>query len=166
MTDDLAVWAEKLLESCGASGLKVVCAESCTGGLISATLTEVAGASSVMDCSFVTYSNGSKTRLLGVDAELIEVRGAVSAPVANAMAQGALERSDANIAIAVTGIAGPAGGSEEKPVGLVYIACATDRGRSEVREKRYGDRGRRQVRHDTVADALRLMGEAARTYGA
>ena len=116
--------AQKLVQQSKDAGLTIVTAESCTGGLIGAALTSVAGASLVLECGFITYSNESKTEMLGVPAELIASRGAVSAEVARAMAEGALRHSKADIAVAVTGIAGPDGGSEQKPVGLVHLAAA------------------------------------------
>ena len=116
--------SERLLSVCRAAGMRVATAESCTGGLIAACLTEVAGSSAIVDRGFVTYSNEAKRDLLGVpDALLVRV-GAVSEEVARAMAAGALARSDADLAVAVTGIAGPAGGTPAKPVGLVHHACA------------------------------------------
>ena len=121
----LAKKAEKLLDTCRKKKLRLVTAESCTGGLVAALLTDIPGSSDVLDCGFVTYSNQSKTTLLGVDPTLLKKFGAVSKEVAEAMARGALKRSQADIAIAVTGIAGPTGGTKKKPVGLVYIATAT-----------------------------------------
>ena len=135
-------------------------AESCTGGLIAAALTHVAGSSDVVDCGFVTYSNAAKTRLLGVDAGLIARHGAVSEAVAAAMAQGALAGSGAAIAISVTGVAGPGGGSADKPVGLVWFGCARrGAGVLTVREVFAGDRG--HVRAATVARAFGLILERA-----
>ncbi len=116
--------AAHILQALRARGWMLATAESCTGGLIAAALTHVAGSSDVVDCGFVTYSNEAKTRLLGVAPSLIVQHGAVSEAVAAAMAEGALARSGAAIAISVTGIAGPGGGSEEKPVGLVWLGCA------------------------------------------
>jgi nicotinamide-nucleotide amidase len=162
MTDDDAALhrlAAAVLAACRAAGRMVATAESCTGGLIAATLTEIAGSSDVVDCGFVTYSNAAKTDLVGVPAALIAAEGAVSEPVARAMAEGALARSAAQIAVAVTGIAGPGGGSVEKPVGLVWLACAR-RGGATVAERRVfpGDRG--AVRHATVIRALELIRDA------
>jgi nicotinamide-nucleotide amidase len=147
--------AENLLRVLGMANLKLAAAESCTGGLIAASLTELAGASHVFERGFVTYSNAAKTELLGVAESLIAQHGAVSAEVAGAMAQGALENSHADIGIAVTGISGPGGGSAEKPVGLVFVA-GTRRGES-IRVERHvfaGDRS--DVRVATVAAALAL----------
>lgn len=120
----LLAQATDLLAACRAQQLKLATAESCTGGLIAGLLTEIAGSSDVVDRGFITYSNAAKEQMLGVDAMLLKNKGAVSAEVALAMAQGALKKSKADIAIAVTGIAGPGGGTERKPVGLVYIAAA------------------------------------------
>jgi nicotinamide-nucleotide amidase len=149
--------ARALLDAAKSRGLKIVTAESCTGGLIAATLAAVPGASDVLERGFVTYSNEAKHDMLGVPAELIARKGAVSQEVALAMVDGVLKHSSADIAVAVTGIAGPGGGSPEKPVGLVHIAAAR---RSAARlhvEKRFGDIGRRQVQSETVAVALNLM---------
>lgn len=137
--------------------LTVAAAESCTGGLITAMLTEVPGSSVVVERGFVTYSNAAKTEMLGVDADLIRRVGAVSKEVAIAMVEGAIARSRADIAVAVTGIAGPDGGTTVKPVGLVHLA-AMRRGGSPVHvEKRFGDIGRQKVRLATVAEALEMM---------
>ena len=142
-------------------GWRIATAESCTGGLVAATLTAVPGSSAVLDCGFVTYSNGAKSAMLGVDAALIATDGAVSAAVARAMAEGALARSAAHVAVSLTGIAGPGGGSEAKPVGLVHLGLAV-RGRpTRHLERRYGDLGRGPVRAASVADALALLEEAA-----
>jgi len=149
--------AEEILASARAKGLRLVTAESCTGGLIAALLTEIPGSSDVVERGFVTYSNEAKTDLLGVPAALIETHGAVSGQVARAMAEGALKHALAQISVAVTGIAGPGGGSPEKPVGLVYIATAKLNGDTEEREFRFGDLGRDRVRLASVAEALNLL---------
>ena len=146
-----------LLARCKAERLTIVTAESCTGGLIAAALTAIPGSSAVVDRGFVTYSNEAKTEMLGVPADLIARRGAVSADVARAMAEGALRHSRADLAIAVTGIAGPDGGSADKPVGLVHIAAARRGGARLHEEMRYGDIGRDNVRFETVASALALL---------
>lgn len=121
--------AAELLELCRRAGVKLATAESCTGGLIAGCLTEIAGSSDVVDRGFVTYSNEAKTEMLGVPAMLITLNGAVSEKVAVAMAEGALSRSNVDIAISVTGVAGPGGGTQDKPVGLVHFGCA-GRGRT------------------------------------
>lgn len=149
--------AADLLDALRAKGLTIVTAESCTGGLISAYLTEVAGSSDVVERGFVTYSNAAKTELLGVPADLIEEHGAVSEEVARAMAEGALKHSGADVSVAVTGIAGPGGGSEEKPVGLVHIAAAKRGGSGHHLRCAFGDAGRSKVRRDTVEEALNLV---------
>lgn len=117
--------AQQLLNLCRKKGVKLATAESCTGGKIIATLTEIPGSSDVVDRGFITYSNQSKIEMLGVPASLIKTKGAVSKEVAIAMAKGAIKNSNADIAIAVTGIAGPTGASKNKPVGLVHMAIAT-----------------------------------------
>jgi nicotinamide-nucleotide amidase len=149
--------ARKLIESYTTAGLTLATAESCTGGLVAALLTEVPGSSAVVEAGFVTYSNGAKSALIGVPAALIEAHGAVSEPVARAMAEGALSHSTAAIAVAITGIAGPSGGSPEKPVGLVHFALA-ERGRStRTVQRRFGNPGRSQVRHAALVTALELF---------
>ncbi len=160
MTDTNLILAEKLLQACRAKDLKLATAESCTGGLIAAALTEIAGSSDVFERGFVTYSNAAKSASLGVPAEMIAGRGAVSEQVARAMAEGALRKSLADIAIACTGIAGPGGGSADKPVGLVHIAVARGDDVTFHSEKRYGAIGRAEVRQATVRDALSLALEA------
>jgi nicotinamide-nucleotide amidase len=161
--------AEKVLQKARGLGLKIATAESCTGGLVAATLTSIAGSSDVFERGFVTYSNEAKAEMLGVEQALIEARGAVSAEVAVAMAAGALRYSRAQISVAITGIAGPGGGSAEKPVGLVHFAAAKLSGRDGDRvefaaihsEERFGDIGRAEVRTKSVDTALRLLLEAA-----
>lgn len=149
--------ARALLARCKAERLTIATAESCTGGLIAAALTAIPGSSAVFDRGYVTYSNEAKTEMLCVPADLIARRGAVSADVARAMAEGALKHSKADLAVAVTGIAGPDGGSAEKPVGLVHIAAARRGGARLHEEMRYGDIGRDNVRYKTVASALALL---------
>lgn len=143
-----------------ASNLKVATAESCTGGLVAAALTDIAGSSEIFDRGFVTYSNNAKSEMLGVPAAVIAKHGAVSAEVARAMAEGALAHSEADIAIAITGIAGPSGGTKEKPVGLVHFACARRGSVLRHLEKHYGDIGRDNVRTASVATALELLAGA------
>lgn len=156
-TQALVADAERLLAELRAAGLMLATAESCTGGLICATLTEVAGSSDVVDRAMVTYSNEAKQQMLGVPAMLIARHGAVSREVAIAMAEGALARSRAHITVAVTGVAGPGGGSPEKPVGLVHLACTRQNAPTEARECRFGDIGRARIRQDTVAAAFELI---------
>ena len=149
-----------VLAACRARGLKLATAESCTGGLIVGCLTAISGSSEVVDRGFVTYSNAAKTDMLGVPADLILTHGAVSEPVARAMARGALVRSMADIAVAVTGIAGPTGGSDDKPVGLVHLAAARRSGGIRHRREVYGG-DRSDVREQTVATALEMILELA-----
>lgn len=149
--------ATRLLDELRAARLLAATAESCTGGLIAAALTGVAGSSDVFERGFVTYSNEAKTELLGVPADLIARLGAVSGEVAEAMATGALAHSRADVAVAVTGIAGPGGGSAEKPVGLVYVASASRAGRLLMDECRFGNAGRDRVRELTVLKAFELV---------
>lgn len=156
--DPLVAVAAKLLALARRKGVTLVTAESCTGGLIAAFLTEVAGASDVYERGFVTYSNAAKTEMLGVPAELIDLHGAVSREVAQAMASGALEHSRADLSLAITGIAGPGGGTQAKPVGLVHIAASKRRGASLHRELRTGDVGRGEIRRRAVAEGLALIG--------
>ncbi len=148
--------AAALLDACRAAGVRLATAESCTGGLIAGALTDPAGASDVFDRGFVTYSNEAKVSVLGVDPALIAAHGAVSGPVARAMAEGALARSDAGRAVAVTGIAGPGGGSDEKPVGLVHFALAV-RGGSTRADRAVFPGDRAAVRAATVRHALDLI---------
>lgn len=138
-------------------GWMIATAESCTGGLIAGALTEIAGSSAVVDRGFVTYTNQAKKELIGVSAATLEVFGAVSKETALQMAHGALMRSNAQVAVAVTGIAGPGGGSAEKPVGLVHLALKTRSGLVDHREMRYGDIGRDQVRLATVRTSLDML---------
>ena len=138
-------------------GWRIATAESCTGGLIAALLTEVPGSSAVVEQGWVTYSNRAKAEALGIPPDLIATEGAVSAAVARAMAEGALARSGADTAAAVTGIAGPGGGTERKPVGLVHLALARRGLPTRNREQRYGAIGRSAVRMATVSDALALL---------
>lgn len=144
-------------------GLKLATAESCTGGLVAGALTEIAGSSDVVERGFVTYSNEAKQAMLGVPAAMLKRNGAVSAETAAAMARGALKHSLADIAVAITGIAGPGGGSKEKPVGLVYFAAATRSGHLIKQSRHYGKIGRSQVRQRSVAEALRLLRSLAET---
>lgn len=138
-------------------GWMIATAESCTGGLIAGALTEIAGSSAVVDRGFVTYTNQAKKELIGVSAATLEGFGAVSKETALQMAHGALMRSNAQVAVAVTGIAGPGGGSAEKPVGLVHLALKTRSGLVDHWEMRYGDIGRDQVRLATVRTSLDML---------
>lgn len=156
-SDDLVERAKALLASARAAELRIATAESCTGGLIAALLTEVPGASDVFDRGFVTYSNEAKAEGLDVPPELIEQHGAVSREVARAMAEGAIAHSGADISVAVSGIAGPDGGSDQKPVGLVHIAVHRKGRLTRHHECRFGDIGRAQIRLATVSEALSML---------
>ncbi|MCC7250890.1 CinA family protein [Hyphomicrobium sp.] len=159
-SDDLISNAERLLAALRARDWKLATAESCTGGLISALFTEIAGASDVYERGFVTYSNAAKVGALNVDFEVLLRHGAVSPEVAEAMAAGARRASAADVAVAVTGIAGPDGGTENKPVGLVYIGLAVPGKPPVSREFRFGAPGRSEVRQRTVAEALKMLESA------
>jgi nicotinamide-nucleotide amidase len=159
--DELKRAAARLLDLCRSHGLKIATAESCTGGLVAGALTEIAGSSDVVDRGFVTYSNAAKHTMLGVAEAILARHGAVSRETAEAMARGALGHADADLAVAVTGIAGPAGGTAAKPVGLVHFAAAARDGRLIHREKRFGAVGRGEVRRRSVAEAIDMLGELA-----
>ncbi len=152
--------ARRVVEENRAAGRRVATAESCTGGLVAAALTEIAGSSDVIEAGLVTYSNESKCKLLGVSMDVIETFGSVSVAVAWAMAQGALKASDADVAVALTGIAGPAGGSDRKPVGTVVFAVAerdADPKKIVADTKCFGDLGRGGVRLQAALCALDLL---------
>ncbi len=155
--------AKRVLDLCRARGLMVATAESCTGGLVAAALTEIAGSSDVVDRGFVTYSNEAKQAMLGVPAAMLKRYGAVSAQTAKAMAAGALRHSRADIAVSITGIAGPGGGTKQKPVGLVHFAAARRRGRSIAGKKLFGAVGRGRVRQLSVLQALAMLERLARS---
>lgn len=162
--DDIAAKAQTVIEGCRARGLRVATAESCTGGLVAAALTEVPGSSDVVERGFVTYSNESKLETLGVSLDVLETFGAVSVAVAWAMAHGALMKSKADVAVGVTGVAGPGGGSEKKPVGMVVFALARrgDNPENVLADTRmFGDLGRTEVRLQAVRVALDLLASAA-----
>jgi nicotinamide-nucleotide amidase len=152
----LLALAGEVLDLCRGRGLRLATAESCTGGLIAGCLTGVAGSSTVFDRGFVTYSNVAKTAELGVPAELLARRGAVDEEVARAMAEGALTKADVDISVAVTGIAGPDGGTPDKPVGLVHFAAAR-LGAGTVHQRHVFPGDRHEVRAATVEAALRLL---------
>lgn len=156
-SDALIAAATRLLENARAKSLKVASAESCTGGLVAGLLTEIAGSSDVVDRGFVTYSNAAKRDLLGVPGDMLADFGAVSEPVARAMAEGAIVFSEGDVGVGVTGVAGPGGGSAIKPVGTVHIAAAR-RGRPTVHQLcQFGDIGRSAIRIGAVTVALALM---------
>jgi len=155
--DDLLLRATALVQACAGLGLTIATAESCTGGLLAGLLTEVPGSSAVLERGFVTYSNAAKTEMLGVPADLIAQFGAVSAQVASAMAEGAIHHSRAHLAVSITGIAGPGGGSASKPVGLVHFACAERGGITRHDERRFQDNGRAAIRRAALDHALSLL---------
>jgi nicotinamide-nucleotide amidase len=155
--------AKHVLELCRSRGLRVATAESCTGGLVAAALTEIAGSSDVVDRGFVTYSNEAKAEMLGVPLSTLKRYGAVSAQTAKAMAAGALKNSHADLAVSITGIAGPGGGTKQKPVGLVHFAAVRRDGRSVVRKKLFGPVGRSRVRQLSVVEALKMLEILARS---
>jgi nicotinamide-nucleotide amidase len=159
--EELTARAAALIARCRGKGLMLATAESCTGGLIAGLITSVSGSSDVLDCGFVTYSNQAKTRMIGVPAELIQRHGAVSEEVARAMAEGAIAASGADVAVAVTGVAGPGGGTAAKPVGLVHCAVARKEFPTRTRVLQLGDIGRDAVRMETVAVAIGMAYEMA-----
>src|SRR5947209_8790636 len=161
LVEELRAAARRVLDAARRRGLKVAAAESCTGGLLAAALTEIPGSSDVFDRGFVTYSNAAKQAMLGVPASVLEARGAVSKETAEAMAAGALERSGADLSAAITGVAGPGGGTAEKPLGLVHLAAGSRAGRLLHRERRYGDLGRAEIRRRSVLDAMAMLEELA-----
>ncbi|MTI16097.1 CinA family protein [Rhodobacteraceae bacterium RKSG542] len=152
--------AEHLITLCREKKAKVATAESCTGGLVTGLLTEISGSSDVVDRGFVTYSNEAKNEMIGVPMDLIEEHGAVSEEVAHAMAEGALARSRADIAVSITGIAGPNGGSDDKPVGLVHFCVATTKSGIKHSRQVFENKGRDYIRCEAIAHALDLMEDA------
>ncbi len=159
MTQPHRIWdlAQRIVDKAGADGVMIAAAESCTGGMVAAAITDVPGASAVLDRGFVTYSNEAKAEMLGVPLALIAQHGAVSGPVARAMAKGALQRSRADIAVSITGVAGPSGGSARKPVGLVWFGLAA-RGCAVRLERRvFADADRNLVRLRATETALALV---------
>jgi nicotinamide-nucleotide amidase len=160
MNQALTERASALIKAYGVKGRMIATAESCTGGLVAALLTEIAGSSAVVERGFVTYSNEAKTELIGVPSDLIAAHGAVSEPVARAMAEGALAHSRADVAVAITGIAGPSGGTPTKPVGLVHFGLAVKGKPTRVLERRFGNLGRSIVRERAVDEAIGLLEQA------
>ncbi|MCB1539860.1 MAG: CinA family protein [Rhodoblastus sp.] len=152
--------ASKLVDRYRMAGLKIVTAESCTGGLVAGLITEIAGSSLVLERGFVVYSNEAKVGLLGVAPETLAAVGAVSAETSREMAAGALEHSRADVSVSITGVAGPGGGSADKPVGLVHFACARRNGPVVHVERRFGDIGRSAVRRAAIEQALELLEQA------
>jgi nicotinamide-nucleotide amidase len=158
---DILESAGRLIERLRTTHRKVATAESCTGGLVAGAITSIAGSSDVFEQGFVTYANDAKTGMIGVDADLIERHGAVSTEVARAMAEGALQTASADLAVAITGIAGPGGGTPAKPVGLVFIGIASRDDGTRVQRHEFGDIGRESVRIASVREALRLLEKVA-----
>ena len=158
---EIKVQVSELLKLYKAFNLKIATAESCTGGLVAAALTSVSGSSAVVERGFVTYTNTAKIQSLGVPHDLLNAHGAVSAEVAKAMAEGALTKSNADVAIAITGIAGPGGAVQGKPVGLVFFGLAREHMRTLTVERRYGEIGRDGIREASVMTALDLLRQAA-----
>jgi nicotinamide-nucleotide amidase len=156
---EIETLARLVLDEARERRLRIVTAESCTGGLVAAALTHIAGSSDVFERGFVTYSNRAKSELLGVPGDLIADYGAVSEPVARAMAEGALEATSAHVSVSVTGVAGPGGGTPLKPVGLVHFASARTNGPIHHRMERFGDIGRAEVREASLRIALEMLRE-------
>ena len=161
--DDMMAAARELLDLCKRKKLTLATAESCTGGLLAATLTEIPGSSQVIDRAFVSYSNAAKQAMLGVPAGTLETYGAVSRETAEAMAKGALAQSPVKLAVSITGIAGPTGAQPGKPIGLVHFAVASRSGQLLHQERKFGDIGRTQVRNESVLQALAMLREIAET---
>jgi nicotinamide-nucleotide amidase len=161
LDDDIVEAARNLLAICKRKNLLVATAESCTAGLVAGTLTEIPGVSSILDRGYITYSNEAKHEMLGVPRDILDKHGAVSPQTAEAMVRGVLGRSRVHLAVSVTGIAGPDGGSAEKPVGLVFFAAATRSGKIITDEQRYGTIGRDQVRKQSVLQAFRMLHQLA-----
>jgi nicotinamide-nucleotide amidase len=153
--------ATRVLDAARAGGLKITTAESCTGGLVAGALTDIADSSDVVERGFVAYSNEAKMEMLGVEGATLIAHGAVSRQTAEAMAVGAIRRSIADLAVSATGIAGPGGGTAEKPVGLVHFGAAARDGRHEHREQRFGAIGRAEVRRRAVLVALEMLEKLA-----
>jgi nicotinamide-nucleotide amidase len=161
-TSSARALSRSLLDLCRSRRLTIATAESCTGGLVAGALTDIPGSSDVIDRAFVTYSNDAKRVMLGVEALTLTTFGAVSKETATQMAVGALERAGVDLAVSITGIAGPGGATPGKPVGLVHFAVAARDGRIINREHRFGAIGRSAVRERSVIEALRLLMELAR----
>jgi nicotinamide-nucleotide amidase len=162
MTDsELLAAAQALLELCQSRKLRIAAAESCTGGLLTATLTEIPGSSVVLDRGFVTYSDAAKSAMLGVCASTLDRHGAVSRETAEAMARGALAESGVDLAVSITGIAGPGGATTGKPVGLVHLAAAARAGRLLHRQRNFGDIGRAEVRRASILEGFEMLTELA-----
>ena len=153
--------AVRLLEICKKKKLTLATAESCTGGLVAGAISEISGSSAVLDRGFITYSNEAKQQMLGVTPATIDVYGAVSKECAEEMAKGALAHARVDLAVSITGIAGPTGATHGKPIGLVYFCAASRSGRTITHDRKYGDIGRSQVRRASVLQALAMLQELA-----
>jgi nicotinamide-nucleotide amidase len=153
--------ASALLDLCKRKKLTLATAESCTGGLVAATISEIAGSSAVLDRGFVTYSNTAKQQMLGVTPATIDIYGAVSRECAQEMAKGALTHASVDLAVSITGIAGPTGAVPGKPIGLVFFCAASRSGRTIIHDRKYGDIGRAKVRRLSVLQALAMLQELA-----
>lgn len=159
--DEMREAAIALLDLCKKKELTLATAESCTGGLVAAALSEIPGSSAVLDRGFVTYSNEAKQQMLGVTPATIDVYGAVSTECADEMAKGALAHAQVDLAVSITGIAGPTGATPGKPIGLVYFCAASRSGRVIAHDRKFGDIGRAKVRHASVMQALAMLHELA-----
>jgi nicotinamide-nucleotide amidase len=159
--DEITTAVNKLLDRCKQKKLTVATAESCTGGLVAAAISEISGSSSVLDRGFVTYSNEAKQQMLGVAPATIDVYGAVSTECAAEMAKGALAHAQVDLAVSITGIAGPTGATPGKPIGLVYFCAASRSGRILAHDRKFGDIGRTKVRRASVLQALAMLQELA-----
>lgn len=159
--DDIVEAAKRLLEICKRKHLTVATVESCTGGLVAGAITEIPGSSSILDRGFVTYSNEAKQDMVGVSAATLKAHGAVSRQTAEEMVRGALAHAPVDLAVSITGIAGPNGGSAEKPVGLVHFGAASRSGQFVHAEKRFGNIGRSEVRKASVLQAFRMLHDLA-----
>jgi nicotinamide-nucleotide amidase len=159
--DEITTAVNKLLDRCKAKKLTVATAESCTGGLVAAAISEISGSSLVLDRGFVTYSNEAKQQMLGVTPATIDVYGAVSTECAEEMAKGALAHAQVDLAVSITGIAGPTGAVPGKPIGLVYFCAASRSGRIVAHDRKFGDIGRTKVRRASVLQALAMLRELA-----
>lgn len=166
MDREIFAASTELIRLCTAKKLTIATAESCTGGLVAGALTAVPGSSAVLDRGFVTYSNAAKQQMLGVPVATLKQYGEVSRQTAEAMARGALSKAKVDLTVAITGIAGPGGGSADKPVGLVHFAAASRDGTSMHAAKRYGGIGRDKVRHKSVLQALAMLKELVEGDGA
>ena len=162
MPDQATIGAAKaLLDICTKKKLTLATAESCTGGLVAATISEIAGSSLVLDRGFIAYSNSAKQQMLGVMPATIDIYGAVSTECAEEMAKGALAHASVDLAVSITGIAGPTGAVPGKPIGLVYFCAASRSGRVIAHDRKYGDIGRANVRRESVLQALAMLQELA-----